>query len=296
MTRRYPTFRMIQLPGEMTACLCVLIGSGVVAAEAPPVLVPPALFPPAIVAEETTGDRILSVESAPTATLVVPPAYGPRPPDPAAELQELKRLRFEQLKQQLEELGRRRVAPAPDVKPQSSPTAEPPPERLNPAQIADIPIAPSDSTVDAEMIAAAETETPPPAESAVTNPAESGSSVVEGAIDRLALANSLFGAGEYELALRALKEIPAKSLAREDKIWAEYLQACCRRKQGQVAEAQKIYRRLLAEPDVGWVGELSRWWLDHLDARARLAADSQNLSETLTAWEQEIAKYESSTP
>jgi hypothetical protein len=111
---------------------------------------------------------------------------------------------------------------------------------------------------------------------------------VDGPVDRLSLATSLFGTGEYEVCLQLLELLDGQSLNQEDGRWAAYLGACCHRKLGNIPEAQKRFRQLVADKESGWTGELSRWWLDHLEERARLAADLTRLSETLSAWEKEI--------
>jgi hypothetical protein len=112
--------------------------------------------------------------------------------------------------------------------------------------------------------------------------------IVEGTIDRFALATSLFGTGQVETCLDVLRHTDIKSLPREDQIWAYYMQACCHRKCGRIDEARQGYRRILAEKDADWVGELASWWLDNIDSRKQLQSDVERLKQTLTAWEEEI--------
>ena len=124
-----------------------------------------------------------------------------------------------------------------------------------------------------------------PEEGPVTTPAPM---VVEGTIDRFALATSLFGTQQWETCLDVLKQTNLTPLPREDQIWAEYMQACCHRRIGRNDLARQSYRRILSEKDADWIGQLARWWLDDLDAKAKLNTDVQRLSETLAAWENEI--------
>lgn len=112
--------------------------------------------------------------------------------------------------------------------------------------------------------------------------------IVEGTIDRFALAVSLFGTGQTETCLDVLKHTDLTQLSREDQIWAEYMHACCQRRAGRIDLARQSYRRILAEKDADWIAELATWWLDDLEAKAQLEADAKRLSETLAAWETEI--------
>lgn len=112
--------------------------------------------------------------------------------------------------------------------------------------------------------------------------------IVEGTIDRFALATSLFGTGQVETCLDVLRHTDVSSLPREDQIWALYMQACCHRKCGRIDEARQWYRRILAEKDADWVGQLASWWLDAIDSKKQLQSDVDRLKETLTAWEEEI--------
>lgn len=111
---------------------------------------------------------------------------------------------------------------------------------------------------------------------------------VEGAVDRFALAESLFATGETELCLSTLDLIHSQSLSRENQLWATYLRACSLRKLGRVGEAQKHYRQLVTDQDSSWIGELARWWLDDIEERSRLTSDVKRLKETIKAWEAEV--------
>jgi len=215
------------------------------------------------------------------------------------ELQRQKEERFRELKRQLEILSQLTQPPAksppqavttrktqnpetPESRPAESNTSphKPEPEVTPLPQLEKTPSEPKPST---------SSETPDHQEQAsAESPAVPATLVVEGTIDRFSLATSLFGTGQTEVCLDVLKHTDLTSLSREDQIWAEYLQACCHRRAGRNDLAQQSFRRILAEKDADWIGHLARWWLDDLDAKAKLKSDIARLSETLTAWEAEI--------
>ncbi len=113
--------------------------------------------------------------------------------------------------------------------------------------------------------------------------------IYSGPVDRFALASSLFGTGDIEACLSVLKQIDFKTLSREDQLWINYLQACCHRRAGRIDEARLLYRRIIAAPEADWMKDVSKWWLDNLDAKKTMAGDAQKLNTTLQAWEGEIA-------
>ncbi|HWL10959.1 MAG TPA: hypothetical protein VNQ76_21300 [Planctomicrobium sp.] len=112
--------------------------------------------------------------------------------------------------------------------------------------------------------------------------------VLAGPIDRFSLANSLFGAGDAEACLNVLKQTNLQQLSREDQLWVTYMQACCHRRAGRTDEARLHYRRVAAAPEADWMKDVSKWWLDNLDAKKTVRDDVQTLSGTLKAWEGEL--------
>lgn len=241
--------------------------------------------------------------------------------DPSAELfRSLKQKRFEELKRQLDELSRHwpqpdsgdadnQSSPEEDEPPSAPPVADPvespapnksetkwgpstpkgdsnvPADDSDEHQPADFP-PDSDSSSDNEAAAvedSSDRSSLPPSEADETELAP-----FDGPIDRLSLATSLFGAGEFEVCLQLLDLLDDRDLTPDDRRWAAYLRACCHRKLKRVQEAQKLYRQLVADNESGWTGDMSRWWLDHIEERSRLTADLTRLSETLSAWENEV--------
>lgn len=111
---------------------------------------------------------------------------------------------------------------------------------------------------------------------------------VDGPIDRLALASSLFGTASFGECLQTLDAIDHDSLSTEDQDWCRYVSACCHRNLGQLSEAESGYRELVGHSEVSWLADAARWWLDHLSDRQKLQSDSEKLSSNLQAWKKEI--------
>lgn len=112
--------------------------------------------------------------------------------------------------------------------------------------------------------------------------------IVEGPIDRLSLADSLFATKDAELALQMYEQIEPESVAPEDQQWITYQIAGCYRRLGNFAEAEQRYRRLAGMTDGGWYASQSRWWLDAITTRKSLEADLQRVTNTIQTMEQQI--------
>lgn len=102
---------------------------------------------------------------------------------------------------------------------------------------------------------------------------------IDGPIDRMGLADNLYQIGELVLALEMYEQISTVDISRTEKYWIQYQTACCLRKLGRPAEAQKVYRQLAETSEAGWLRELSVWWLDRMTERIALEADIQNLQQ-----------------
>lgn len=107
-------------------------------------------------------------------------------------------------------------------------------------------------------------------------------------VDRLGLANNLFGTGDYELAFETYGKIKPAELQPRDKVWVEYQIACCHRKLGNIAEAEKQYRIVAAQPQANFLSQSARWWLDALKNRKQLKAGLQQLHQTLESIEKQL--------
>lgn len=111
---------------------------------------------------------------------------------------------------------------------------------------------------------------------------------LDGPVDRFALATSLFAVGHFSESLQAIDAVQLADLTTEEQIWLDYLRAGCHRQLGATSEANRLYRRIVANPESDWVGELSRWWLDHSSEKQKLSADYLTLANALKQWETAI--------
>ena len=112
--------------------------------------------------------------------------------------------------------------------------------------------------------------------------------VVDGPIDRLALADSLFATNEIEFALQMYEQVDRQQVTPDDQQWIDYQLAGCHRRLGNIAEAEQRYRRLAGMTDGGWYTSQSRWWLDAITARKALEADLLRVTTTIQSMEQQI--------
>lgn len=121
------------------------------------------------------------------------------------------------------------------------------------------------------------------------NPLPHATETLAGAsIDRIALADSLFGNGQSDLALQAYGSIDLLKQPVADRYWIEYQIANCHRRLGNLAEAQQRYRRLAGLVDAGWCAAHARWWLDALNTRETLQRDLSTISATLETVEEQL--------
>lgn len=89
--------------------------------------------------------------------------------------------------------------------------------------------------------------------------------VVDGPIDRLGLANNLFAAGQYPLALEMYQQASAEILPVHQAFWVEYQTANCIRRLGRRGEASLRYRKLASKPEAGWLCRQAQWWCETLE-------------------------------
>ena len=107
--------------------------------------------------------------------------------------------------------------------------------------------------------------------------------VTQAPVDRLALANNLFGAERYGLALEIYQHVAAEVESGTNREWVRYQIACCHRQSGNTAKAEKNYRIVAAAEDAPFLSEKARWWLDHVDKRRAANATLQRLQTALKA-------------
>lgn len=104
-------------------------------------------------------------------------------------------------------------------------------------------------------------------------------------VDRLGLADSLFGSGEFQLAMQIYEKIKADRADPQDEAWLEYQIACCRRRLGDMSDAEKRYRTVVGLAKDSLLGEKARWWLDVIGKRRELEQRLAQLETALEAME-----------
>lgn len=113
-------------------------------------------------------------------------------------------------------------------------------------------------------------------------------SIVDGPIDRLALATSLYATDQFRECLKILEAVELRPLSVEDRQWHDYLAASSYRKLGDQAEAEDHYRSVLQRSTSTWVSTAARWWLGHMDEITQLELKIQQVQNTIENWRKEI--------
>jgi hypothetical protein len=107
-------------------------------------------------------------------------------------------------------------------------------------------------------------------------------------VDSLALADSLFGAGEIEMALAGYQRLGDGEIPDSDRRWVQYQIASCKRTLGEPGSAEQIYRELLADNRDDMVAAQARWWLETLQTRKRLLGAAQGVQSALEKLKEQI--------
>ena len=116
----------------------------------------------------------------------------------------------------------------------------------------------------------------------------SGTGFVDGPIDRLALATSLYATNQFRECLKILEAVELRPLSTEDRQWHDYLFASCYRKLGNRGDAEDYYRSVLQRSSSTWVSAAARWWLGHIDEKAQLKTKLARVQTTVENWRKEI--------
>lgn len=114
------------------------------------------------------------------------------------------------------------------------------------------------------------------------------SGIVDGPIDRLALATSLYATNQLRECLKILEAVELRPLSVEDRQWHDYLVASCYRKLGNRSEAEDYYRSVLQRSSSTWVSTAARWWLGHIDETSQLKTKLEKVQTTVANWRKEI--------
>ncbi len=171
------------------------------------------------------------------------------------------------------------LEPLPEPAPQ--PTVERPPPPLESSRPR--PTVPVQATPTPTPTPAASDIPPSREDSPLTLPSE----LLDQAIDRQRMGNNLYAIGAYELALMNYERMQQQPLGPVEAQWVQFQVANCQRHLGQLAEAQKAYRRVAGETSEEWLGQLSRWWLKELDDREQLQSRVAELDQIIKTLEQE---------
>lgn len=209
----------------------------------------------------------------------IPPSTTPDSPrDAVDDWQQAKERQFQRLQQQILELGRRwngrreLTGVAPESRGAES-----------------LPI--SDGAEPATAPNNDPSSTPPSQLPPVDQSASSPSALpLEGPIDRLGLADSLFATGQIAAAVRVYSELDAAPLTPDERGWIHFQLAACDRRLGRISTAQQRYRDLLTTGRPDWLMPLARWWLKAIDDRERLAANAAKLKTVVQQLEIEVTR------
>ncbi len=106
---------------------------------------------------------------------------------------------------------------------------------------------------------------------------EGEGTLVDGPVDRVALADNLYRMGEFTLAQEMYSRVRMEQQTADQQFWVQFQIASCLRRRGDLAAAKKRLRVLAGQEEAGWLAKTSHWWLDAIDDRTEL---EQQLAET----------------
>ena len=165
------------------------------------------------------------------------------------------------------------------------------PDVPSPPDIPSPPEGQSSTTADANTVATVPLEKDPSMANSMKDSSvrtASVSSFVDGPIDRLALATSLYATNQFRECLKILEAVKLRPLSIEDRQWHDYLAASCYRKLGNRDEAEGHYRSVLQRSSSTWVSKAARWWLVHIDEKSDLEQKVEKVQTTVANWRKEI--------
>lgn len=105
--------------------------------------------------------------------------------------------------------------------------------------------------------------------------------VTENAINRLALANNLYAAGEIKIALKIYSQLRLESDTK-DQAWVIYQVGHCHRRLGNKSESDQAFRFVAALPNGGRWSQYASWWLNNGDNWGRVDAKSKQLADAVS--------------
>lgn len=114
--------------------------------------------------------------------------------------------------------------------------------------------------------------------------------ITDAPVDRLALADNLFGAGENRLALGIYSQLLKQRNSKSDMGWLHLQMANCHRRLEETPDAEKHYRIVAGMKNAGFFAKSARWWLGSLKKRQEMKQRLANWKQTLAMAESEINK------
>lgn len=190
----------------------------------------------------------------------------------------------EAIREKVEQL--RRLLEAKAAARKSLPVAEPKPSgRAN-----EVTENPAETKPSAAVITVTIPEQPHAARPDTVAEELSGPNIVMTApVNRLKLADNLFGAGKNTLALQAYTSINIQPLPETDQAWVQFQIGSCHRRLGETSKAEKLYRIVASYKHGGAIVDASRWWLDRLQSKKELNGALAKLTQIVDSLEESPA-------
>lgn len=107
--------------------------------------------------------------------------------------------------------------------------------------------------------------------------------ILRSPIDHVALADNLYAAKSYGLALEAYQAAAKATGPAALRRWANFQVANCYRHLGQTGEAERQYRRVAGDRDAGQLTDYAKWWLQAMEQRTQLTSQINQLKTSLEA-------------
>lgn len=112
---------------------------------------------------------------------------------------------------------------------------------------------------------------------------ESPLPVTDDVVDRLALADSLFGSGRVKLALGIYLKAKSEQLSDPERAWVHHQIGNCYRRLGKTSDAERNYRIVVGLAGEEPLGRYARWWLDQTSETEKLRKRLGSLQAVITA-------------
>lgn len=169
------------------------------------------------------------------------------------------------LKRRLDELLKKLTQPSPP----------PLPPREDPVDVLPLPTPPLPAPTP-EKHGQAEPPAPAPKPHEDAPPPTPGP---QGAVDPLALGQSLFRANDYAGALQALRQVNSAALRPAERVGLNYLMATCLRKLGKTDEAMTLYQQVAGSRADEVLADCARWQLGAMAWRRDLEKQLEEIRQ-----------------